>query len=157
MSFPFNLPNFIQFWHCYPDGPYWHPPLILCCDFLRPCYYRNACAVYSASVKKKMKQDYFNVQKLPVTKRILVFCDQCFSDNQKVVESSSSLVRNPPVLSIFRIYKGHVAIKLQAILFLAISYSSPPFSLQHHHHRTHSLLGFYFLFFLFWSGTTVSG
>ena len=35
---------------------------------------------------------------------------------------------------------------LQAILFLAISYSLPLPSLQHHHCRTHSLLGFFFFF-----------
>ena len=24
--FPFNLPNFMQFWHRHPNGHYWHPP-----------------------------------------------------------------------------------------------------------------------------------
>ena len=50
MPFPFNLPNFMQFRYCYPDGPYWHPLFILCCDFLHPCCSRKACAVCSTLV-----------------------------------------------------------------------------------------------------------
>ena len=49
MPFPFNLPNFMQFRHCHPNGLYWHLLLILCCDFLHPCYSRKACAIYSTS------------------------------------------------------------------------------------------------------------
>ena len=30
--------------------PYWHPPLILRCDFLRPYCSRKACAIYSTSL-----------------------------------------------------------------------------------------------------------
>ena len=31
-------------------APYWHPPLILHCDFLRLCCFRKACAVCSTSL-----------------------------------------------------------------------------------------------------------
>ena len=35
-----------------PMAPYWHPPLILHCDFLCPCCSRKACAVCSTSPLK---------------------------------------------------------------------------------------------------------
>ena len=49
MPFSFNLPNFMQFRHCYPDGPYWYPHLILRYDFLCPYCSRKACVVCSTS------------------------------------------------------------------------------------------------------------
>ena len=39
----------MQFRHCHLNGLYWHPPLILYCDFLHLCYSRKACAIYSTS------------------------------------------------------------------------------------------------------------
>ena len=35
-----------------PMAPYWHPPLILHCNFLHPCYSRKECVVCSTSIKK---------------------------------------------------------------------------------------------------------
>ena len=50
MPFPFNLPNFMQFRHCYPDGPYWHPPLSVVHQFWLPWIISVFCLFLSLSI-----------------------------------------------------------------------------------------------------------